>query len=92
VLPGWKVQPLPPYAGALVRLAVTNTRGEFKSVYLDVHDRLGSIGGEPYWEVSPVNGEPDRCGIDDIDRLVWMIEAPRGDRGPMVDRFTGRPA
>jgi hypothetical protein len=92
VQPGWRVRPLPPYAGALARFSVVNTRGEFKSVLLDAWDRFNvrPVTG-PYWEVSPVDGEPAKCDMADVDELVRLIEAPRGDRGVMVDRFTGQP-
>jgi hypothetical protein len=92
VLAGWRIRPLPPYAGALARFTVVNSRGEHKSVYLDPWERLGCWDGEPYWEVYPVDGDTGRCDMADIPELVRLIEAPRSDRGPMVDRNTGAPA
>ena len=90
---GWRVQMLPPYAGALARFAVVNLAGQHKSVYLDVWERLGFWGGGPYWEVYPVDNDVARCDMNDVAELIRLIEAPRGDEGEdMVERNTGEPA
>lgn len=93
MLAGWRVQVLPPYAGALARFTVINAAGQHKSVYLDVWERLGCWDGEPYWEVYPVDNDTGRCDMADVAELVRMIEAPRGDEAEAtVDRDTGKPA
>ena len=90
---GWRVQMLPPYAGALARFAVVNLAGQHKSVYLDVWERLGFWDGGPYWEVYPVDNDVARCDMNDVAELIRLIEAPRGDEGEdMVERNTGEPA
>ena len=71
---GWSIKPLPPFAGAVVRVGVTLANGTYKSIYLDCYDRLG-IYGEPYWEVHPVDGDCGRCAMSDVEELVRLIEA-----------------
>jgi len=48
---GWKIKPLAPFGGALVRFLV-KLGDAHVSVYLDVNDSLGCVG-RPYWEIYP---------------------------------------
>jgi len=66
----WDVKIIPPFGGALIRFRVN----ERVSVYLDVHERLGYYGGDPYWEVHPVDNDVARCDMKDVDRLMSHIE------------------
>ena len=75
----WEIQMNPPYAGATARFRVKKPSGKITSVYLDCYEMLGSyMGGKPYWEVYPVGGEVGRCGIDDVEELLKLIERSEG--------------
>ena len=68
---GWQVQIIPPFGGAMARFRVK--KGEdYISVYLDVYDQLGFVG-QPYWEVYPVNGNTERCYMEDTQGLIKII-------------------
>jgi len=68
----YQIQFTPPFGGAVSRFQVK--KGDVKlSVYLDCYDALG-IMGEPYWEVYPVDGENERCYMNDTDQLLRIIE------------------
>ena len=66
----WNVRLWPPFTGATVRFQVNDKI----SVYLDMHDNLGSIGGEPYWEMYPRKGENYRVGMLDTAELMEQIQ------------------
>lgn len=77
--PDWKVKIIPPFADAVVRFQVELPNGCLKSIYLDSRQSLGYYGNGAYWEVYPYgsyNGMDDvgRCSIDDVPRLLEMIE------------------
>jgi hypothetical protein len=63
----WKVQVIPPFADAIVRV--------FRSIYLDGRNSLGYWGevGDYYWEVYPYRGDVGRCDMNDIPELLRMI-------------------
>ena len=68
---GWQVQVIPPFHGAAVRFRVK--KGEkYISVYLDTYNRLGYMDG-PYWEVYPVDGDVERCYMNEVEELVKII-------------------
>lgn len=69
--PGWKVQVIPPFAGALARFQVT-VGDKTASVYLDGYEALGCFG-EPYWEVYPVGDDVGRCAMAETDELLDLI-------------------
>lgn len=70
----WKIQIIPPFGDAVVRFRVLLPSGCEKSIYLDSRDSLGYGGGKPYWEVYPATqGEPGRCGLNDISTLLELI-------------------
>jgi len=75
----WEVRLAPPVSGAVVRMHVRKKGyGDWVSVYLDCYDRLGYYHERdayvPYWEVMPYDGDVGRCGINEVDKLVEMIE------------------
>lgn len=74
---GWRVQFIPPFAGAVARFRVSTAKiGDENavSVYLDCYQRLGCYDG-PYWEVLPdASGENGRCGMYDTASLVGLID------------------
>jgi hypothetical protein len=67
----WEVKVIPPTVGAIARFHVKKG-GAILSVYLDVFDRLGSVG-EPYWEVYPVGDDAYRVLMSETDELVKAI-------------------
>ena len=69
--PGWQVQVIPPFSGALARFRVT-VGDKTASVYLDGYEELGCFG-EPYWEVYPVGDDVGRCAMADTDELLGLI-------------------
>lgn len=69
--PGWNVQVIPPFGGALARFRVM-VGDKTSSVYLDGHEALGFFG-EPYWEVYPVGDDVGRCAMADTDELLSLI-------------------
>lgn len=75
---GWRIAPIPPFAGAAARFRVQLPDGQIKSVYLDVNDSLGYYG-KPYWEVHPYRGDCGRCDMENVDELVEMIADTQGD-------------
>lgn len=70
---GYKVAPIPPFGGAVVRLWIEKPNGDKVSIYLDCYNNLGYYHG-PYWEVYPVDGDVGRCPIDDVETLVDLIK------------------
>ena len=70
--PGWKVQVIPPFGGAICRFYVWQG-DKIVSVYLDFYERLGFYDGKPYWEVYRVGGDTSRCGLDEVDKLLELI-------------------
>lgn len=77
IKPDWLIQIIPPFTGAIIRFRISreNFRNrQFISVYLDGYELLGYSGGNPYWEVYPVDGDTWRCAMDDIDGLMEGIE------------------
>jgi hypothetical protein len=68
---GWLVRVIPPFTGAMVRFQV-KSGDKTASVYLDVYERLGSFGA-PYWEVYPIDGDVERCAMDDVAELLTLI-------------------
>ena len=68
----WNIRLWPPFTGATVRFQVNDKI----SVYLDMHDNLGSIGlgGEPYWEIYPYKGDTCRVGMLDTAELIEQIQ------------------
>jgi len=71
---GWEVAVIPPYAGAVARFLVRETANPKSrvSVYLDWFDKLGCVG-KPYWEVYPIDGDVQRCLLNEVDDLVQII-------------------
>lgn len=72
----WLVKIIPPSTGAVVRFLVKlpgMSEGDRVSIYLDCYNKLGFSSG-PYWEVYPYHGDVGRCSINDIPRLLEMIE------------------
>ena len=71
---GWQVQIIPPFGGAMARFRVRKVgfATGYISVYLDVYDQLGFMG-QPYWEVYPVNGDTERCYMEDTQKLIKII-------------------
>ena len=74
----WKVKPIPPFGGTIVRFQVNTPDYKNVSVYLDCYSMLGYYGGEPYWEVYPYYGDVGRCGMQETGKLIGMI-AEAGD-------------
>lgn len=74
---GWKVQVIPPFAGAVVRFRVMLPSKKEVSIYLDCYDRLGWFG-KPYWEVYPFEGDTFRCEMEDTKALVKAISESEG--------------
>jgi hypothetical protein len=69
----WKVKPIPPFGGAVVRFFVSLDEINYISVYLDCYSMLGACD-TPYWEIYPYNDDTYRCGINDVDKLVNAID------------------
>ena len=69
---GWRVKPLAPFCGALVRFLVKLGDASV-SVYLDVNDSLGCVG-RPYWEVYPYHDDVVRIYMEDAEELVMFID------------------
>lgn len=69
----WKIRIIPPFGGLQARFQVRLPDGSEKSVYLDYYERAGFCGGNPYWEVYPVDGDTGRCLRDDVDELLKLI-------------------
>ncbi|NMC60979.1 MAG: hypothetical protein GYA51_16600 [Candidatus Methanofastidiosa archaeon] len=83
----WKVQIIPPFGGAIVRFTVERDDSKNKiSVYLDCYDRLGYVG-HPYWELYPYKGDTYRCGMEDIDELLDIIEYALGNKRKRLNRI-----
>jgi hypothetical protein len=73
----WKIQVLPPFAGAVVRFKVEKPNGKKISVYLDCYDNLGYMG-VPYWEIYPdKDGDISRFLMKDVEDLVNAIKKVR---------------
>ena len=70
--PEWKVKPLAPFGGALVRFLVKLGDASV-SVYLDVNDSLGCVG-RAYWEMYPYENDVMRFYIDEVEDLVLFID------------------
>ena len=72
--PSWDVRAVPAFGGAMVRYRVQSGKADI-SVYMDAHDRLGSVG-QPYWEIYPAaNGDTDRFLLAETSELVAAIAA-----------------
>lgn len=70
---GWRVQVIPPFAGATARFRVKLPGSEDAiSIYADHYNALGWYGS-PYWEVYPYHGDVGRCDLADTARLLEMI-------------------
>lgn len=74
----WEVQVIPPMIGAIARFRVKTDEENIVSVYLDCYNRLGHFNG-PYWEVFPYRNDVGRCGINEVDELLRMIEDRSGN-------------
>lgn len=75
--PDWLIQIIPPFISAIVRFRISKENfkeHKFISVYLDGYELLGYCGGNPYWEVYPVDDDTWRCDMDDIDGLMEGIK------------------
>lgn len=68
--PDWDVQVLPSFMGATSRLWING----YVSVYLDYHNRLGIMGGAPYWEVYH-GDDPVRFRMNDSVSMMDYINA-----------------
>ena len=68
----WKVKPLAPFGGALVRFLVKLGEASV-SVYLDVNDSLGCVG-RPYWEIYPYQDDTMRFYIEESEELIMFID------------------
>ena len=71
----WKIQIIPPFAGALIRFRVNNKI----SVYLDVDGSLGYWVDEnnkpaPYWEIHPYDDDVWRIDMEKVDELLEAIQ------------------
>lgn len=82
---GWRIQIIPPYAGAIIRFRAFFNDKEI-SVYLDGFNILGYYKCEndkesvPYWEAYPIDGDTFRCNMKDVDELInAMKEEFKGD-------------
>ena len=75
----WLVKIIPPFGGAMARFLIAHkdNPGYELSIYLDCFDSLGCVG-EPYWEVYPVQGEPERLLMEDTEGLLLLIERELG--------------
>lgn len=70
---GFKVKAVPPFAGAVIRYFIVNTKGAEVSIYLDCYDCLGYFG-EPYWEIYPApNESTERFSMNDIDEMIEAV-------------------
>lgn len=74
--PKWKVQVIPPFAGAVVRFVVS-FENKNVSVYLDCYRALGTCD-YPYWEAYPINGDTERFHMNDVDSLIEVISKELG--------------
>lgn len=70
---GWKIKVIPPFGGAVIRFLVSEDGESWVSIYMDGYENLGYFGGEPYWEVYPVDGDVGRVELDETDALLEMI-------------------
>lgn len=69
----FRVQMLPPFAGAVVRFRVKDG-DKLVSVYLDCYDTLAAMG-EPYWERYPSHtGDVERFPMNDTGKLIKAIK------------------
>lgn len=69
----WRVQMIPPFAGAVVRFVVQKENNIKVSVYLDCYEALG-LFGEPHWEIYPgPSGENERFAMNDVDEMIEAI-------------------
>lgn len=71
--PDWQVKITPPFAGAVVRFRILS-KGVMISIYLDCYDNLGNMGGKPYWEIYPYNGDVYRCLLNETEDLLKNIQ------------------
>lgn len=71
----WLVKAIPAFTGAIIRYNIKHKDkpNSFVSVYLDCYDELGCVG-KPYWEVHPVDGDCERCLMDETDTLLAAIK------------------
>jgi len=73
--PDWKVKPVPPFGGAVVRFHVGHVihKKVWVSVYLDCYEILGSFP-TPHWEIYPnENKDNERFDMNDVDGLLEGI-------------------
>lgn len=69
----FRMMPLPPFGGAIIRFRVStpwDTAG--LSIYLDAYNALGCMDG-PYWEVYPVEGDTRRFHLQETYQLRQCI-------------------
>jgi hypothetical protein len=71
---GWKVKLVPPFAGAMARMVITNQHDAKVSVYFDAHGALGAMD-QPYWETYPVGGTLYPHEGEDTSRYLCGEEA-----------------
>lgn len=71
----WEIKIIPPFGGAIVRFHVIKGDRQL-SVYLDCYNRLGSHGGEPYWEIYPSLNMlgVERFAMNDVEGLLQEIK------------------
>jgi hypothetical protein len=70
----WLIKAIPPFSTGIIRYNIKHKDlpNSFVSVYLDCYDRAGCVG-EPYWEVHPIDGDCERCLINETDELIAAI-------------------
>ena len=71
--PEWTIQITPPFNHAVVRFRIRQENANV-SVFLDCYELLGSYG-EPYWDVSPYEGDNFRCKMNDTEALLRAISS-----------------
>lgn len=67
---GYSIQVNPPRNGAMLRFAIKYEEKLF-SVYYDTLNALGYCGGEPYYEVYPIDGDGYRAMT--INEILMQI-------------------
>ena len=65
---GWTIKLVPPFAGAMARMIVTNAHGGKVSVYFDAQDALGVVGFS-YWEIYPIENQTAADVADNTQRF-----------------------
>lgn len=67
----WKIQMIPPFAGAAFRFQIIIDEHKF-SVYYDVWNELG-IMDESYFEVYPIDGDTYRCYKEEFHLFIQSV-------------------